>query len=71
MPYDLFKVWDEITYPFWNFNSAAIDFWEYVSNFIPYFTGHVNTYPYYNQRYAMLKKGAPDQQQVIQNHQQP
>ena len=52
------KVWDDITYPFWNFNSEAIDFWEYISNFIPHFTWHVNSYPYYNQHYTMLGKGA-------------
>ena len=36
-----FKMWDEITYPFPNFNCAAIELWEWLSNFIPHFTGHV------------------------------
>ena len=31
------KVWDEITYPFPNFNGCAIEFWEWISNFIPHF----------------------------------
>ena len=35
------KVWDEITYPFPNFNGGTIDVWKWVSNFIPHFTGHV------------------------------
>ena len=39
------KVWDEITYPFSNFNDAVIQVWEWVSSFIANFTGHVVTYP--------------------------
>ena len=30
------KVWDEITYPFPNFNCAIVEVWEWVSNFTPY-----------------------------------
>ena len=40
------KVWDEITYSLPNFNCAAIEVWEWLSNFIPHFTGHVITYPW-------------------------
>ena len=40
-----FKVWDEITYPFPNFNSCTVEVWEWISNFKPHFTGHVITYP--------------------------
>ena len=40
-----YKAWDEITYPFPNFNSATVEVWEWISNFIPHFTGHVITYP--------------------------
>ena len=36
-----YKVWDEITYPFSNFNSCTVEVWEWVSYFIPYFTEHV------------------------------
>ena len=39
------KVWDEITYPFPNFNGATVEVWEWISNFIPHFTGTVITYP--------------------------
>ena len=28
------KVWDEITYPFPNFNGAMVEVWECISNFI-------------------------------------
>ena len=38
------KVWDEITYPFPNFNGAAVEVWEWLSNFIPHFTRYVITY---------------------------
>ena len=31
------KVWDEITYPFPNFNGGTIEVWVWISNFIPHF----------------------------------
>ena len=39
------KVWDEITYPFLNFNGATVEVEEWISNFIPDFAGHVITCP--------------------------
>ena len=44
------KVWDEITYPFLNFNGCTVEVYEWISNFIPYFIMDVITY--------MLVKGA-------------
>ena len=35
------KVWDEITYPFPNFNGATVVIWGWIRNFDPHFTGHV------------------------------
>ena len=46
---------DEIIYPFPNFDGAAVEFQEWVSNFIPHFTDHVITW---DQRISMLVKGA-------------
>ena len=43
--YTHYKVWDEITCPFPNFNGGAVEAWEWISNFIPHFSGHVITYP--------------------------
>ena len=40
-----YKVWDEITYPFPNFNGATVEVWKWISNFIPNLTGPVITYP--------------------------
>ena len=40
-----YKVWDEINYPFPKFNGCTIEVWEWMSNFIPDFTGHVIIYP--------------------------
>ena len=40
-----YKVWDEITYPFTNFNSATVEVCEWKSNFTQHFTEHVITYP--------------------------
>ena len=40
----LSKVWDEITYPFPNFNSSTVEVWEWMNNFIPHFMMDVITY---------------------------
>ena len=40
-----YKEWDEITYPFLNFNGVTVEVWEWISNSIPHFTGQVITYP--------------------------
>ena len=37
------KVWNAITYS--NFNGADFEFWEWISNLIPHFTGHVINCP--------------------------
>ena len=37
-------MWDEIMYPFPNPNSAPVEVWEWISNFIPQFTGYVFTH---------------------------
>ena len=33
-----YKLWDDITYPFPNFTCAAVEVWEWISNFIPHRT---------------------------------
>ena len=43
--YTHYNVWDEITYPFLNFNGATVEVSEWIGNFIPHFIGHVITYP--------------------------
>ena len=37
-------MWDEITYPFLNFNGCTVGVYEWISNVIPHFKGHVITY---------------------------
>ena len=55
-----YKVYAEITkLPFSNFNGAAVGVWEWRSNFIPHFTGHVITYTCYIQSQRMLVKRDP------------
>ena len=39
------RVWDEITYPFPNFDSCTVEVEEWVSNFVPYFIMDVITFP--------------------------
>ena len=39
-----YKVWDEITYPFLNFNGATLEVKEWINNFISHFTRQVITY---------------------------
>ena len=41
-----YNMCDGITYPFLNFNGCTIEVYEWISNFIPHFTGHVITYPH-------------------------
>ena len=36
-----YKMWNEITSPFPIFNGATVEVWEWRSNFIPHFTGHM------------------------------
>ena len=43
-----YKVWDEITYPYSNFNGATVEVWEWISYFILHFTGYVITYKYWD-----------------------
>ena len=42
----LYEVWDEITYPFPNFNGATVEVCKWIYNFIPHLT--------------MLVKGSPE-----------
>ena len=39
------KVWEEITYPFPNFNGCTIEVWEWISNFISHYIRDIITYP--------------------------
>ena len=43
-----YKVWGEITYPFPNSNTCTVEIWEWISNLILHFAGHVITYPCWN-----------------------
>ena len=52
-----YKVLEEIIHPFSNINKRAFKVWKLISNFIPYFTGHVITYPCWNSSYSMIAKG--------------
>ena len=38
-------MWDEITYPFPNFNGCTVEVWEWISNFTQHFTPQAITYP--------------------------
>ena len=40
----LHRVWDEITYPFPNFNGCTVEVWKWISNFIPHFIMDVTTF---------------------------
>ena len=43
-----YNVPGESTFPFPNFNGCTIELWEWISNFIPRFTGHVITYTWWD-----------------------
>ena len=40
------EVWNEITYPFPNFNSGTVEAWEWLTNFIPHIIKDIVVYPY-------------------------
>ena len=44
----LSKVWDEIIYPFPNFNGATGEVWEMISYSIQHFIMEIITYPYWD-----------------------
>ena len=49
-----YKTWDKITFSFPNI--PATEVWEWISNFIPHFIGHGNTYQCWDLSYSMLVK---------------
>ena len=53
------NVWDEIIYPFPNFNGVTVEVWEWISNFIPHFIMDVIIYPCQDLSESMLVKGDP------------
>ena len=38
-------MWDEVTYPFTDFNGGTVKVWKWVSIFVLHFTGRVIIYP--------------------------
>ena len=54
------KLREEITFPFPNINDCTVEVWEWISNFIPQFTGHVITRPCWVKYYILLLNGAND-----------
>ena len=47
-----YKAWDEMTYPFPNFNGCTVEVWEWISNLISHFIGRVITYACWDMRTA-------------------
>ena len=54
-----YKVWDNIVYPFSNSNSAAVDVFEWISNFHSIFHGACDYLSCWDQSYSMSVKDAP------------
>ena len=52
-------MWNEIVYPFPNFNGSTVEIWESIGNFIPHFTGHVITYQCWDLSYNYVSNRAP------------
>ena len=51
------EMWDEITYPFPNFNGATVEIWEWMINFIPHYIMDVFTPPCWDLGWSKLVKG--------------
>ena len=41
-----YEVWNAITYPFPNFNGAALEVWGWKKHFVSHTTGHMDIFPY-------------------------
>ena len=54
------NVWDEITYPFPNFNGCTVEVSEWISNFTPQFIMWVIAYPCWGSSKTFSVKGSPD-----------
>ena len=52
-----YNVWDEITYPFSNFNDATMEVRAWINNFISHFTEHMIAYPCWGYSQSTLVKG--------------
>ena len=52
-----YQMWDENTYSFPNFSGWTVEVWEWISNFIPHFIGHVITFRCWYQSSTILVKG--------------
>ena len=52
-------MWDEITYPFSNFNGCTVDVWEWINNVIPHYEIDVITYPFLDYNSPLLVKKVP------------
>ena len=62
------KVWDEITYPYPNFNGSTIEVLEWISNFMKHFimdTSDVITYPCWDLNHTILVKGTPSVSEIV------
>ena len=53
------KLWDEVTYPFPNFNSCTVEVLEWIDNFIPHIKTYLMTYLCRHWSWSMLVKWAP------------
>ena len=52
-------MWEDITFPFPNFNGCTVEVWEWISNFISHFTEHVITYPCLGLKLNYVSKRSP------------
>ena len=43
----------------YSFPGCTVEVWEWISNFIPHFTGHVTVFPSWDLSQSMLVKGVP------------
>ena len=62
------KVWDEITYPFPNFNGCTVEVWGWISNFITHFIGHMIAYPCWNSIDPFINLGEIDRYLTTTKH---
>ena len=59
-----YKVWDEITYPFRNFNYCSVEVWEWINDFISHFMIDAIIYRCWDLNWSILVNGVPGNNEI-------
>ena len=52
-------MWDDVNYPFPNYDGDTVEVWEGISNFVLHFIVHVITFPSWDWKFIYASKSGP------------